>query len=147
MAYIGKMKDRNGNVVYPQTKLDGIIDYEPLKISDWSTTGIVLAGNFGWDENSKGYRFVQLPNGKDVEFDLKFHPVSVKGLVAENIITIPDSLRADAMGISVGFSSWQQTVFNTRLWDNKVSIYRTDGDSTDNWNGSFFIHVRYFHHD
>ena len=67
MAYIGKMKDRNGNVVYPQTVVDAITDYTPMDISQPSTLGIAyLNGSYDEWENATKYRTIELPNARFV---------------------------------------------------------------------------------
>ena len=118
-----------------------------MKISEWSTAGIVLASNFKWEPNSKGYRYIQYPNGKDIELDLKFSPVDVSGLTANNIITLPDELRADGMGIEAGFWNGQANVYRVVVSDKNVLVYRIDNDAHDKWNGSFLLHAHYFHQD
>lgn len=135
-------------------KVNKIIEYlesgqaiAGLKLSDWSTDGLVLDGSFKWNANSKGYRYVQLPNGKGVELDLKFSPADVSGLVREKVVTIPDNIRASGMGMNAGFWDTQSNVYKVRLWDNFVSIYRVDNDGGDKWNGGFYVHALYFHHD
>lgn len=135
-------------------KVDEIIEFlesgqaiAGMKISDWSTDGLVLSSGFKWGPNSKGYRYVQLPNGKLVETDLKFTAVDHAGLLAEKVVTLPDELDANGIALNAGFWSTQSNVYKVRLWDNVVSVYRTDNDGNDKWNGDFYAHAFYLHHD
>lgn len=135
-------------------KVNKIIEYlesgqaiAGMKISDWSSNGVVLASGFKWGPNLNGYRYVQLPNGKLVETDFKFTVTDHAGLLAEKVITLPDELNANGIALNAGFWSTQSNVYKVRLWNNYVSIYRTDNDSNDKWNGDFYVHTFYLHHD
>lgn len=135
-------------------KVNKIIEYlesgqaiAGMKISDWSSNGVVLDSGFKWGPNLNGYRYVQLPNGKLVETDLKFTVVDHAGLLAEKVITLPDELNANGIALNAGFWSTQSNVYKVRLWNNYVSVYRTDNDSNDKWNGDFYVHTFYLHHD
>ena len=62
MAYIGKIKDANSDVVYPQTKLDAIIDWGGT-VHDWSREGMTLNSDFKVWNDGTGYRYWELPGG------------------------------------------------------------------------------------
>lgn len=119
--------------------------FSSLKISDWSTAGIVIKNGFAFNENSKGYRFVTFPNGKLIEIDVKFRTTGgIKGLVADNVITLPDFVGNNGEAFDAGFWGNQIRVFFIRDWGTSLSIYRTDNDANDEWYGDRFAHAVYF---
>lgn len=131
------------------TKVNKIIDYlvqgnalAGLKITDWTTDGIVY-GDAHAVQNNLGYRYVQLPNGKIVEVDLKIAPNSA-GLHFQNAVTIPNFVANDQTSCLLAAS---HGVFFANLSNNVVTLDRTDGRDKDLWSDAMYCHAFYFHKD
>lgn len=130
-------------------KVNKIIDYlvqgnalAGLKITDWTTDGIVY-GDAHAVENNLGYRYVQLPNGKIVELDLKIAPNSA-GLHFQNAVTIPNFVANNQTSCLLTAS---HGVFFANLSNNVVTLDRTDGRDKDLWGDTMYCHAFYFHKD
>ena len=97
MAYIGQIKDRNGNVVYPKTVVSALTDYTPLNVSQPSTLGIAyLNGTYDDWANSTSYRTIELPDARIVV--LSVHVKSSTKISASNkyhlaLLSIPKNIR------------------------------------------------------
>ena len=67
MAYIGQIKDRSGNMVYPKTVVAALADYTPMNILQPSTLGIAyLNGSYDHWANATHYRTIELPDARIV---------------------------------------------------------------------------------
>lgn len=97
MACIGKMKDRNGNVVYPQTVVDAITDYEPMNVSQPTTLGLAyLNGAYDHWANSTKYRTIELPNARIVALSVHLKTTSVIDSSNNHrlaLLSIPSNIR------------------------------------------------------
>ena len=97
MAYIGQIKDRNGNTVYPKTVVAALADYTPLNISQPTTLGIAyLNGSYDAWANATSYRTIELPDARIVA--LSVHVVSTTKISASNnfhlaLLSIPSNIR------------------------------------------------------
>lgn len=97
MAYIGQIKDRNGNVVYPKTVVGALTDYTPLNISQPSTLGIAyLNGSFDSWANGTHYRTIELPDARLVS--LSVHLQSTTPINSSNkhklaVLSVPSNIR------------------------------------------------------
>lgn len=97
MAYIGQIKDRNGNVVYPRTVVEALTDYTPLNISAPSTLGITyLNGSFDSWANGTHYRTIELPDARLVS--LSVHLQSTTPINSANkhklaMLSVPSNIR------------------------------------------------------
>lgn len=134
-----------------ETKVNAIIDYlleghalDEIKVTDWSTEGLVLNSNCKWLDNSKGYRYVQLPGVKLIELDLKFSIGSYTGEGFKQAVTIPDFISSE--GQAVDFAHVNGAIFAT-FADNQVQIQRFAGDTKDAWNVPVYGHAFYYHKD
>ena len=130
-------------------KVNNIIEYlvqgnalSGLKITDWTTDGIVY-GDAHAVENNLGYRYVQLPNGKIVELDLKIAPNSA-GLHFPNAVTIPSFVANNQTSCLLAAS---HGVFFATMSNNVVTLDRTDGRDKDIWSDAMYCHTFYFHKD
>lgn len=136
-------------------KVNAIVNYlnnkgplDNIKYSGWSLEGVVLGNGFEWNSNNHGYRYIQLPGVKLVEVDLKFKPVDHSGNSADNVIILPDMIKADGMALEAGFWGTPTSgVYLVRQWDGQVSINRIDNDPGDKWNGDFYVRTIYMHQD
>ncbi len=97
MAYIGQIKDHNGNVVYPKTVVAALADYTPMNISQPSTLGIAyLNGSYDHWANATHYRTIELPDARIVA--LSVHLKSTTQVDSSNnhelaLLSIPSSIR------------------------------------------------------
>lgn len=97
MAYIGQIKDRSGNVVYPKTVLAAVDDYMPLNISQPSTLGIAhLNGSYDLAANSTYYQTIELPDVRLVS--LQVHVASSVAVNSSNnhnlsLLSLPSNIR------------------------------------------------------
>lgn len=97
MAYIGQIKDRSGNMVYPKTVVAALTDYTPLNISAPSTLGLAyLNGSYDAGANSTYYRTIELPDVRLVS--LSVHLSSSTGVGDFNnhklaLLSLPSHIR------------------------------------------------------
>lgn len=97
MAYIGQIKDRNGNVVYPKTVVAALADYTPMNISQPSTLGIAyLNASYDCWANATHYRTIELPDARIVA--LSVHVSSTTKINAANnhhlaVLSVPTNIR------------------------------------------------------
>lgn len=97
MAYIGQIKDRSGNVVYPKTVVGALDDYTPLNISQPSTVGLAyLNGSFDAWANGTHYRTIELPDARLVS--LSVHLQSTTLINSSNkhklaVLSVPSNIR------------------------------------------------------
>lgn len=97
MAYIGKVKDDNGVVMYPQVKVAGIVDYTPMNISAPSTLGLAyLNASYDCWANSTKYRTIELPDARIVA--LSVHVSSTQKIDNSNnhhlaVLSVPSNIR------------------------------------------------------
>lgn len=97
MAYIGQIKDRSGNVVYPRTVISALTDYTPLNISQPSTVGLAyLNGSFDSWANGTHYRTIELPDARLVS--LSVHLQSTTLINSSNkhklaVLSVPSNIR------------------------------------------------------
>lgn len=97
MAYIGKIKDRNGDVVYPQTMLAAIPDYEPMRWTQETKEGIAyLNASYDHWTNATHYRTLEFPNMRLVLLSVHLKS-GIKIDSANNhtlsLISIPSNIR------------------------------------------------------
>lgn len=97
MAYIGQIKDRNGNAVYPKTVVDALVDYTPLNISQPSTLGIAyLNGSFDVWANSTHYRTIELPDARLVSLSVHVQsntPINSSNKHKLAVLSVPTNIR------------------------------------------------------
>lgn len=97
MAYIGKVKDDNGDVMYPQTQTKAIVDWTPLNVSAPSTLGLAyLNASYDIWANSTSYRTIELPDARIVA--LSVHVSSSQTIDSSNnhrlaVLSVPTNIR------------------------------------------------------
>lgn len=131
-------------------KVNRIIEYlengkpiSSLAWSEWSTEGLIYNG-VKPDSNMKGYRYVQFPNGKLVEIDAKIHTNGIKGGYIDNVMIIPDSIRAINMDLPV---ITEVSGFHGNLANTSLSLFRDDGNASADWKEFLLGHAMYFHEE
>lgn len=97
MAYIGKMKDRNGNTVYPQTVVSALTDYKPMNVSQPSTLGIAyLNGSYDSWANATHYRTIELPDAYLVALSVHVNSTTVINSANNHklaVLSVPSNIR------------------------------------------------------
>ena len=139
MAYIGKIKDRNGNTVYPQTVVSALTDYTPMNVSQPSTLGIsYLNGSYDDWANATHYRTIELPDARIVS--LSVHVSSTTKISTDNghhlsVLSVPTNIRPMytvdvAQGATGSNGTFAQ--FNLSLTqDGLVTVFIPDNMETD----------------
>lgn len=149
MAYIGQIKDRNGNVVYPKTVVGALADYTPMNISAPSTLGLAYlnASHDTW-ANATHYRTIELPDARLVA--LSVHVSSTQSIGASNnhsmaVLSVPSNIRP-MNGVAENYSMYD----SNGIWasgeitiDNGIVTVHVPQNVTTNANFGFHAEFLY----
>lgn len=134
-AYIGRIQDADGNDVYPQAKVDGIVDLDQKFMAEagdtsWVTEGITfLNGAYDWSKkgNKKAYSgFRKVKIGLVDTVYLKLDIGLEKKLAQREeleVIRMPEDIKLNGTNFFVGNNNIRWIVI-----DGKVSVYSENGE-------------------
>ena len=117
--------------------------------TEWTKDGIVLLNGATWEDNSRGYRYLQLGQYKLVQVDLKISTPNEVKTDSIDIASIPDDISADGLDVYLGTTNWLGNLGRSGasefIQDKvlKVSLLSTtaptNGWSTSVWGSAIYV--------